>query len=102
MIALELPKYVLPERWGCWYHSFGLMAFGVHEMSLNPNIGHYETKFAVLMEVLLNTAIAGAPENKVKAQVDRDTVEVIFDLLTNNFAPMDQATCYENAKVFIR
>lgn len=86
MIPLQQPKYLLPERFGSWYHSFGLVAFGVHEISLFGDVlGKNLDEFIVIMNKLLNPFLAGGPESPVKHQVDEGAVQITFNILTNNY-----------------
>jgi hypothetical protein len=76
------------DRWGEWYHFFGILAYAARDMSL----GKDETSldFIVRMNKLLNPWIAGEPENPLKARFDRDSAEVSWAYLTGQI-PVDPA-----------
>jgi hypothetical protein len=49
------------EKWGQWYHGYGVMAFGIHSyMTLGAKIGSSAANFAVLMNKVQGHRLNGA------------------------------------------
>ena len=67
------------DRYGEWYHFFGILAFGLRDQAVNGNLT--QTWIAVRMNQLLNPILAGGEEEPEKARLDRDTARVVGALL---------------------
>lgn len=101
MIPLERQGYVLSERWGAYYHVFGLFAFGLHEMALfGKEIGTDLDKFVVLMNQILNPFLAGGKENPVKHEIDKQAVDIIFGVVQNAGRNVMPHNC-DNSKGYV-
>jgi hypothetical protein len=74
---------IRPDRggdgWGEWYHFFGILAYTVHELSLNQGLSHVD--LVVKLNELLNPLLAGGPESPEKSRLDRDSVLVDWSFL---------------------
>ena len=70
------------DRWGEWYHFFGILAYATRELSLGFNEGLLD--FVVRMNEVLNPLIAGEPENPLKARFDRDSAQVAWTYLAGS------------------
>jgi|GEM_PF-6304252 len=70
------------DRFGEWYHFFGILAFGLRDHAVNGNLR--QTWLAVRMNQVLNPVLAGGFEEPEKARLDRDSAGVVASLL---FAP---------------
>ena len=62
------------DRWGEWYHSFGILTYAVHEAASSGSVDNAD--FVAQMNQLLNPLLAGGQEEPEKARIDRDAVEV--------------------------
>jgi hypothetical protein len=82
------------DRFGYWYHFFGLQSFAVHyAATTGPNFALSFTKFAAFMGKVLNTWLAGGAEEPVKVQVDKDSCQVAFNWITGKFAQVWSPIC---------
>jgi hypothetical protein len=64
------------DRWGDWYHFFGVFVFAIHELALNGEID--SARYAARMNQILNPIFTGHFQDPDYAQVDRDAVEVVW------------------------
>eukprot|EP01006_Ploeotia_vitrea_P039431 TRINITY_DN66349_c5_g8_i1.p2 TRINITY_DN66349_c5_g8~~TRINITY_DN66349_c5_g8_i1.p2 ORF type:complete len:302 (+),score=153.73 TRINITY_DN66349_c5_g8_i1:1-906(+) len=70
------------EKWGEWYHTFGLATYGVDVMGvMGMSGGESWEKFVVFMDTLLNPILAGGAEDPVKAEIDKQTVALAYNFL---------------------
>ena len=67
------------DRFGEWYHFFGILAFGLRDQAVNHNLS--QTWLAVRMNQVLNPVLAGGFEEPEKARLDRDSAGVVASLL---------------------
>ena len=68
------------ERWGDWYHTFGVLAFGLHEAALEgARLAELLTLLVASANELLNPLLVGDCEDPVKAQVDVDAARLAGD-----------------------
>lgn len=82
------------DRFGYWYHFFGLQSFAIHyAATTGPSFSLSFTKFAAFMGKILNTWLAGGVEEAVKVQVDKDSCEVAFNFITSKFAQIWSPLC---------
>jgi hypothetical protein len=67
------------DRFGEWYHVFGILAYAINEMAL----GHSEVSVTEIVELnsLLDKNLTGNNEDPVKAQIDQDAVAMSWDFL---------------------
>ena len=77
------------DRWGEWYHLFGILAYSARGAATGQDVTSVD--FVVALNELLNPLLADGAEEPHKAQIDRDTVEVSSQLLDNgrSLAPVD-------------
>jgi hypothetical protein len=80
------------DRWGEWYHSFGVLTYAVHEMALHRNLS--TVALMVRLSALLNPVLVGGPEDPEKAQIDRDMVRVAW-LYLSRAELMPPVSCQE-------
>jgi len=73
------------DRYGEWYHFFGILAFGLRDYAVNKNIT--QTRIAARMNQVLNPILAGGEEEPEKARLDRDSAEVVALLTSPRFRP---------------
>ncbi|MBY0371377.1 hypothetical protein K2X33_11865 [bacterium] len=73
------------DRWGEWYHFFGIFTYALHEAALGRSPSSID--FVVRMNEILNPLLAGGQEEPEKAQLDRDAVEVAQWFLTDAQPP---------------
>eukprot|EP00466_Bigelowiella_natans_P002550 jgi/Bigna1/84092/fgenesh1_pg.122_\ len=77
------------DKWGEWYHVFGLLAYGIHEAATlsSKHVAVDIDKAIAALDTLINKFITPGhqPEDPVKAQVDRDTAEVLRHLLLQDY-----------------
>ena len=65
------------ERWGDWYHAFGVIAFGIHEAAIEgERLSALVTFLVASANSLLNPILASGCEDPVKSQGDRDAARV--------------------------
>lgn len=64
------------DRWGEWYHFFGILSYAIHALSLEGTT--LSASFAVKMGEILNPLLAGGPEEKEKAALDHDAVQIAW------------------------
>lgn len=67
------------DRYGEWYHFWGIVAFGMHEAALGKNPGTID--FAAALNQLMNPYLAGGQEDPLKARVDKDSALVLRNYL---------------------
>jgi hypothetical protein len=67
------------DRWGDNYHFFGLFTFVVHEMALFHEVS--TARLVARMDQVLNPILVGELEEPLKAEIDRESVEVAADYL---------------------
>ena len=82
------------DRWGEWYHFFGIFAYAMHE-----RVAHGKTDgadFVARMNKLLNPLLVGEPEEPAKAQLDRDSIEVARAYLKG--VTDDGASCADRSR----
>jgi len=77
------------DRFGEWYHFFGILAFGTRDLALGKDESSLD--FTVRMNQVLNPLIAGETENPLKARFDRDSAEVVWDYLQGQEFPQVNA-----------
>jgi hypothetical protein len=67
------------DRFGEWYHVFGILAYAIDEMAL----GHSESSVTKIVELnnRLDKNLTGNNEDPVKAQIDQDAVAMSWDFL---------------------
>mmetsp|Transcript_14998 Transcript_14998/g.36719 ORF Transcript_14998/g.36719 Transcript_14998/m.36719 type:complete len:306 (+) Transcript_14998:363-1280(+) len=79
------------DKWGEWYHVFGLLAYGIHEASIlsNDHAAVDIDKVIAAVDTLINAFITPGhkPEDTIKAQIDRDTSEVLRHFLFQDYPP---------------
>ena len=77
------------DRWGEWYHFFGLLTFGIHEAAVGKNPAAFD--FAASLNRVLNPLFVGEKEEPGKAQLDMDSAAVVRDYLrwTRNGAALN-------------
>jgi len=87
------------DRFGEWYHFFGILAFTVHEAALR-GAGDGPTpddlwlaELATRANRVLNPVLAGGQEDPAKARVDLDTVEVAKAWFFAPSRPISEDTC---------
>ena len=84
------------DRWGDWYHFFGIFAYSLHEMAMDGNLAGAE--LAVRANQLFNPILVGEPEDPHKARMDRDAVEVarrfLSDEQTSTGIACDESDAY--------
>lgn len=76
------------ERWGSWYHTHGLLAYGLQcagTMGVRGGAGW--ERLVVALDTLLNPILAGGKEDPVKAEIDKETVALAVDLVKLMAAP---------------
>lgn len=83
------------DRWGEWYHFYGILTYALHEAALGKSPSSID--FVVRMNELLNPLLAGGQEEPEKAQLDRDSIEVAQWFLTDKNPPAVQC---ENAQTY--
>jgi hypothetical protein len=74
------------DRWGEWYHFFGIFTYAIHEMAAHGELTSAD--LAARMNDLLNPLLVGSEEDPAKAQVDQDSVEVARRYLNATRAPI--------------
>ena len=67
------------EKFGEWYHFFGILAFSVRELAVNGSVDAVES--AVRWNRRLNPILAGDFEEPEKARLDEDSVKVSEELV---------------------
>ena len=67
------------DRFGEWYHFFGILAFGLRDYAVNHNL--QQTWLAVRMNQVLNPILAGGFEEPEKARLDRDSAGVVASMV---------------------
>lgn len=73
------------DRWGEWYHFYGILTYALHEVALGKRPASVE--FVVRMNEVLNPLLAGGKEEPEKARLDRDSIEVAQWFLTDTHPP---------------
>jgi hypothetical protein len=63
------------DRYGEWYHFFGILAFGLRDQAVHGDL--VQTWLAVRMNQVLNPILAGGAEEPEKARLDRDSAHVV-------------------------
>ena len=63
------------DRYGEWYHFFGILAFGLRDQAVHGDL--MQTWLAVRMNQVLNPILAGGAEEPEKARLDRDSAQVV-------------------------
>lgn len=82
------------DRWGAWYHSFGLFAYGVNDAAVEgEKLGLDWTHFVAEMNRILNYFLQGNNEKPVKAEIDLEAVAIIFNVLTGKLSPVSALDC---------
>ena len=98
------------DGWGEWYHSFGLIAWGVHSAALFSTLLPSRST-AVAVGVALDEMVARvdtlvavivtpdhSPEDPVKARVDDDTAGVLAAVLTQRFNITDSRLIWKRTR----
>jgi hypothetical protein len=78
------------DRWGEWYHFYGILTYALHEVGMGKRPASVE--FVVRMNELLNPLLAGGKEEPEKARLDRDSIEVAQWFLTDKAPPKVDCT----------
>jgi hypothetical protein len=86
------------DRYGEWYHFFGILAFGLRDYAVNKNIT--QTRLAARMNQVLNPILAGGAEEPEKARLDRDSAEVVALLTSSGFRTYP-ADCERDASRYV-
>ncbi len=87
------------DRWGEWYHFFGILAFATHEMAHTGNMG--TTPFVVRMNAILNPLLTrGGVESAEKARLDIDAASVAWLYLTRR--PLSSGLSCDLAASYVR
>jgi hypothetical protein len=70
------------DRFGEWYHVFGVLAYAIDQMAL----GHSESSVSKIVDLnnLLDKELTGNNEDPAKAQIDQDSVVMSWDFLGGN------------------
>ena len=79
------------DRWGEWYHFFGIFTYSLHEMALAGNLRRVE--MVVKLNTLLSPLLVGEPEDPVKAQLDRDAIKVARHFFAGGPLPLPLPDC---------
>lgn len=69
------------DRWGEWYHFFGVATFTLREAALGHDLE--ESMKIVRLNRKLNPILGSGKMSEAKAQVDVDSVEISYDYATN-------------------
>ena len=69
---------VVGEPWGTWYHTFGLLAYTVHEAAMLQAVypAAALATMVALLNQLLNPILAGGKEDPAKAMIDRESAQI--------------------------
>ena len=78
------------DRYGEWYHFFGLLAYGLRDAALHR--GLMRSGAVARLNELLNPVLAGGREDPIKARLDRDSVRVVAEFV-NAKDPRPYASC---------
>jgi len=63
--------------WGEWYHTFGVLAFGIHEAAvLGETVGDLASYVAAALNAVYAKITGGSGEDPVKARIDLDAAAV--------------------------
>eukprot|EP00753_Platysulcus_tardus_P005937 PLAT13788.1.p1 GENE.PLAT13788.1~~PLAT13788.1.p1 ORF type:complete len:279 (+),score=110.21 PLAT13788.1:31-867(+) len=82
------------DRWGGWYHSFGMVTYALHEAALYGPRGVNMARFvAVMNEAVTPFLFHGKPEDPVKSRIDKDSVAMVRAWLTGRANSMSKAAC---------
>jgi hypothetical protein len=85
------------DRYGEWYHFFGLLTLAIREAALRPGLPL--TSFAAFANQILNPILAGGILGADRAQMDRDAVGVAwYYLFSSELSP---ASSCENRSDFV-
>ncbi len=79
------------DRWGEWYHAFGILAYAIH--AIRMGIGPGGVDFVARMNEVLNPLLAGEPEDPAKAQLDRDSARLSWQYLMGSPTPSPNLDC---------
>ena len=79
------------ERFGEWYHFFGILTFAIRERALHK--GFSKVWLATVMGRVLNPILAGGHESPEKVQLDRDSVNVARIYLGRSAADGESLAC---------
>ena len=85
--------------WGEWYHTFGVLAFGVHEAAeLGPKAGDLVSHIAAALNAVYVRVVGGKKENQVKARIDTDAATVAAQFVQRGALPsFPPAACQTRA-----
>jgi len=85
------------DGWGEWYHTFGLLTYGIHQSALlGIEMGGILDYGIALADTLVAAIVTPdhKPEDPVKARVDRDVARVLTHFLYQNYSSMnDMSIC---------
>ncbi|MBI3558585.1 MAG: hypothetical protein HY074_20130 [Deltaproteobacteria bacterium] len=83
------------DRWGEWYHFFGILTFAIHEVAHTGQLG--TTLFVARMNAILNPWLTnGGIESAEKARIDLDSAQVAWLYLTRRLLASG-SSCAETA-----
>jgi hypothetical protein len=79
------------DRWGEWYHAFGIVAYAVHAIEMGS--GSDWVDFVAGMNEILNPWLAGGPEDPAKARLDHDSARMAWIYLKEAPQPLAGLDC---------
>lgn len=83
------------ERFGEWYHFFGLLVYGIRELSVHGNFTR--VSLAAFLNRVANPILLGGPEAPAKVQLDKDSIRVAALYLRHEDQPAPAAGCNAGA-----
>jgi hypothetical protein len=83
------------DRYGEWYHFFGILTFSIHEMALHQKMRNMD--LIVRLGEILNPLLAAGAEVPEKAALDRDSVEIAWLFIRNDRLAAPAASCTDRA-----
>jgi hypothetical protein len=79
------------ERFGEWYHFFGLLVYSIREFSVHGNFTR--VRLAAFMNRVANPLVLGTREEPAKIQLDRDSIQIAALYLRHKSQPAPASGC---------